>query len=234
MTHAAIFDVDRTLLDGMSGYLFAQYLWRTGAMPWAGRWRTVRAMLRYRLGLSNELVIVEAGVTCYAGLTAARVAALADEAVRDVLQPRLYREAIDAVRERVAAGDRVVLATGSSVFLAQALARALGAHDGIGTDSEREGERLRPVMKQPPCAHEGKRELVRDWLAREGIAPADATLYTDNGIDRPLIEFVGRAVAVNPDPDLAKLAAERGLPVVHWTTPSDPNHRRTGTSWPLK
>ena len=231
---AAVFDVDRTLLDGMSGYLFASHLWRTGAMPLAGRLRTARAMVLYRLGLAGELIIVEAGVTCYAGLTATRVAELADRAVREVMQPRLYVEAIQAVKERVAAGDRVVFATGSSVFIAQALARLLGAHDGVGTDSERDGERLLPKMKWPPCAAEGKRELVLQWLARDGIAAQDATLYTDNGIDRPLIEAVGQTIAVNPDPDLARLAQERSLPVVHWTTPSDPGYKRTGTSWPLK
>ena len=209
---AAVFDVDRTLLDGMSGYLFATHLWRTGAMPLAGRLRTVRAMALYRLGLAHELIIVEAGVTCYAGLTAARVDELADRAVREVMQQRLYVEAIRAVRERLAAGDRVAFATGS----------------------ERDGERLLPKMKWPPCAKEGKRELVRQWLEREGIDPVDATLYTDNGIDQPLIELVGGAIAVNPDADLARLAQERGLPVVHWTTPSDPTYKRTGTSWPLK
>jgi putative phosphoserine phosphatase/1-acylglycerol-3-phosphate O-acyltransferase len=231
---AAVFDVDRTLLDGMSGYLFATHLWRTGAMPLAGRLRTVRAMALYRLGLAHELIIVEAGVTCYAGLTAARVDELADRAVREVMQQRLYVEAIRAVRERLAAGDRVAFATGSSVFIARALVRLLGAHEGIGTDSERDGERLLPKMKWPPCAKEGKRELVRQWLEREGIDPVDATLYTDNGIDQPLIELVGGAIAVNPDADLARLAQERGLPVVHWTTPSDPTYKRTGTSWPLK
>jgi len=231
---AIIFDVDRTLLDGMSGYLFAAYLWRTGAMPWAGRLRSGWAMVRYRTGLSDEMAIVEAGVTCYAGLTVDRVRELAAQAVTATMIGRVYREALETVKKHVDAGDRVLLATGSSVFLAEALARHVGAHIGIGTDSERNGDKLLPVMSKPPCVREGKLELVQRRLADEGLELAEALVYTDNGIDIPLIEMVGDAVAVNPDVFLARYASERGLPVERWTTPCDGNHRHTGTSWPLK
>lgn len=229
-----IFDIDRTLLDGMSGYLFAAWLMRTRTMPAAGVLRSLRAVALYRLGLKSELAIVEAGVTCYAGLSPARVDALAERAVREVLAPRLYREALAQIDEHLAAGDTVLLATGSSEFIARALARTVGAHDGVGTASPIDNGRLKPVMTEPPCLAEGKRDLVLAWLARRGFSPGDALVYTDNGIDIPLIEAVGEAIAVNPDPDLAAYAATHALPVLHWRTPADPNYRRTGTRWPLK
>ncbi|MHA1569047.1 MAG: HAD family hydrolase [Alphaproteobacteria bacterium] len=232
--NAAIFDIDRTLLDGMSGYLFAAHLWRTGAMPIAGRLRSLRAMLLYRLGLADKMIIVESGVVCYAGLTTAQVRDLAERAVRERMLGRLYVEALDKVREHAAAGDRVLLATGSSVFIAEALAGMIGAHAGIGTDSLRDGDRLLPVMAEPPCVAEGKRDLALRWLAAAGIAADDTVLYTDNGIDIPLAEVVGKVVAVNPDVELTRYARERELPVERWMTPQDPNHRRTGTSWPLR
>ena len=147
---------------------------------------------------------------------------------------RLYVEALAAVREHVAAGDKVALATGSSVFLAEALATRVGAHVGIGTDSLRDGETLLPIMAVPPCVAEGKRELVGRWLAAEGFAFDDALVYTDNGIDIPLLEVVGDAVAVNPDEELARYAGRRGLPIRRWTQPQNQNHKRSGTSWPLK
>lgn len=231
---AVVFDIDRTLLDGMSGYLFASHLLRTGKMPLAGRWRAFRAMALYNLGLAGPMAIVEAGVTCYAGLTVAQVEKLAERAVRKRMADRLYVEAKERVQKHVGAGDQVLLATGSSVFIAQAMARLLGARAGVGTDSLRDGDRLLPVMADPPCVAEGKRELVERWLNDVGLTLAETILYTDNGIDIPLAEVVGRTVAVNPDEQLAEFARERGLPVEHWTTPSNPRYRRTGTSWPLR
>ena len=164
-----IFDIDRTLLDGMSGYLFASWLIRTRSMPAAGIWRSLRAVALYRLGLKNKMVIVEAGVTCYAGLSPAQVDALAERAVREVMAPRLYREALAHIDKHLAAGDTILLATGSSEFLARALARTVGAHDGMGTASQRDDGRLLPVMVQPPCVAEGKRDLVLEWLNRRGF-----------------------------------------------------------------
>jgi len=234
MKRAAIFDIDRTLLDGMSGYFFAAYLWRTGAMPWAGRWRSARALLAYRLGLATEMAIVESGVTCYAGLRENRVRELAEAAVAGTMASRFYREGLAAVARHQEQGDPVLLATGSSVFLAQAIAAHVGADDGIGTDSLRREGRLQAVMKRPACVAEGKKTLVLDWLAARNIDARDAVVYTDNGIDIPLLEVVGEVVAVNPDPQLAAHAAQRGWRAEQWVTPIDGNHRRSGTRWPLK
>lgn len=234
MKRAAVFDIDRTLLDGMSGYLFAAYLWRTGAMPRLGRWRSARALILYRLGLVSEMAIVESGVTCYAGLREIRVRELAAAAVAAAMAPRFYREGLAAVARHRERGEPVLLATGSSVFLAQAIAAHVGADDGIGTDSLRRDGRLQPVMKKPACVAEGKKILVSDWLAAKSLTPAEAIVYTDNGIDLPLLEIVGEVVAVNPDAQLAAQAARRGWRVEQWVTPVDGRRRRSGTRWPLK
>ncbi|NLH49815.1 MAG: HAD-IB family hydrolase [Myxococcales bacterium] len=231
---AAVFDVDRTLLDGMSGFLFARHLWRTGALPWRGRWRSAKAMVLYRLGLAGPEIIIAAGATCCAGLTAARTEELADAAVAATMRGRFYREALAAVAAHRERGDRVLLASGSNVFVARAIARAAGAEDAVGTDCLRSDGRLLATMAGPACYAEGKRELVSRWLAERGLTPAETIVYTDNGIDRPLLEVAGEVVAVNPDADLARLAAARGWRTERWETPVDPRYRRTGTSWPLR
>jgi HAD superfamily hydrolase (TIGR01490 family) len=230
---AAIFDVDRTLLDGMSGYLFARHLFRTGAMPLAGRWRSLKAVALYRLRLADAMIIVEAGVTCCAGLTAARVDQLADEAVA-TMRGRFYAEALATIADHRRRGDLVLLATGSSAFVARALARAVGADDGVGTDCARRGEILLPKMTDPPCVAEGKKQLVLAWLAARGVPPADAVSYTDNGIDIPLLEAIGEAVAVNADAQLLPHARRRQWRVVAWTTKLDAARPRSGESWPLR
>jgi HAD superfamily hydrolase (TIGR01490 family) len=231
---AAIFDVDRTLLDGMSGYLFSRHLIEQRAMPLGRVIHSLRALVAYRLGWADAMAIVEAGATCLAGLTTERAVELADRTVDRVLRPRFFTEGLAAVDAHRAAGDAVVLASGSNTFLIQAIARAIGASDAIGSGSRVEGGRLLPEMTQPACAFEGKRDLVLAWLAARDFDPADAVCYTDNGIDIPLIEAVGEAVAVNPDRELAAYAARRGLAVRRWETPVDPGRSRSGSSFPIK
>jgi HAD superfamily hydrolase (TIGR01490 family) len=231
---AAVFDVDRTLLDGMSGYLFARHLMRTGAMPLAGRWRSYKAVALYRLGLADMMIIVAAGATCVAGLTAARVEQLAAAAVAEAMRPRFFAEGLAAIAAHRRRGDLVLLATGSNSFVARALAHEVGADDAVGTDCERDGERLLPRMARPACVADGKKQLVLAWLAGRGVAPAEATVYTDNGIDLPLLEVVGEPVAVNADAELAAEAARRGWRAESWTTTRDAARPRSGESWPLR
>jgi phosphoserine phosphatase len=180
------------------------------------------------------MAIVEAGVSCCAGLNAGDVERLADEAVAATMRPRIYHAALSAIAERRARGELTLLATGSNGFVARALARAVGAHDGIGTEGRRVGERLTAEMILPACVGEGKKTLVLAWLAAHGVEPENATAYTDNGIDIPLLDAVGEAIAVNADAELAAYATRRGLRVERWVTPLDSNHRRSGESWPLK
>ena len=47
-------------------------------------------------------------------------------------------------------------------------------------------------------------------------------LYSDSINDLPLLQAVGRAVAVDPDARLAAEAAARGWPVLRWRDPVAP------------
>jgi hypothetical protein len=58
-------------------------------------------------------------------------------------------------------------------------------------------------------------ELAR----RTGIDLSESTAYSDSATDLPMLEAVGRPVAVNPDRGLAKAARERGWEVRQFTKP---------------
>ena len=49
---------------------------------------------------------------------------------------------------------------------------------------------------------------------REGFDLAASTAYSDSHTDLPFLEAVGNPVAVNPDRELARIAAERGWEVL--------------------
>ena len=86
----------------------------------------------------------------------------------------------------------------------------------------------------PLCYHEGKAEWVRRRAEREGLSMDECHVYTDNGMDRPLLEMATHPNAVNPDGLLLPLAKERGWPVHAWSTLADPDRSRTGSFGPLR
>jgi phosphoserine phosphatase len=70
---------------------------------------------------------------------------------------------------------------------------------------------------------DGKVTRLRDWLAAQGAPWAhDSVLYSDSINDLPLLQAVGRAVAVDPDPRLAAEAVARGWTVLRWRDPVAP------------
>jgi phosphoserine phosphatase len=65
---------------------------------------------------------------------------------------------------------------------------------------------------------EGKVTRLQAWLAERDLTldALDSVAYSDSMNDAPLLSATRRAVAVDPDPRLAALAAERGWTVLRW------------------
>jgi phosphoserine phosphatase len=59
----------------------------------------------------------------------------------------------------------------------------------------------------------GKADAVRAMAEEEGIDLEASYAYSDSITDLPLLEVVGNPVVVNPDSELAAIAAERGWEV---------------------
>jgi HAD superfamily hydrolase (TIGR01490 family) len=232
--NAAIFDVDRTILDGMSGYYFSAWLWKSRFMPVMGRLRTARSLILYRLKLRPETEMVEVGVTALAGLSPESVAPLADRCVEELLVPKIYREAAAKIEEHNAAGDFTVLASGSAQPIVDALARKLGARCAVGTRAliGEDGKYLaKPDL--PLCYKDGKTELVARELKAKNLRLEDAYFYTDNSPDIPMLKLVARPFAVNPEAALREMAAASGWPILEWKTCFSGDLVSGGTRWPL-
>ena len=214
---AAFFDVDKTLLPGSSMYLFARGLYRHGFYH-------LRDIAGFAFG---QLVFRLTGAEGQRGMEAAREQALAfiqgkrrddltqigHDIVVEVIGPRIYpgmRRVIDEHHER---GDKTYLVTAAPKELAEGIAAYLGMDGGLGTEGELvdgtyTGRLVGPVLHGP-----AKLDAVIRLAGEHGFDLHACSAYSDSVNDRPLLEGVGRPVAVNPDRHLRELAAERGWPV---------------------
>src|SRR5258708_21283346 len=68
----------------------------------------------------------------------------------------------------------------------------------------------------------------------KGIDLAGSWAYSDSITDLPMLEAVGRPVAVNPDKDLRRVARERGWPVLRFHLPADLRPVRLATATPQR
>jgi HAD superfamily hydrolase (TIGR01490 family) len=153
--------------------------------------------------------------TCFAGVDVATFEIMAERAVDAELWPRRREDVIAALRVHLAAGERVVVASGALQPVVEAFARRLGRATGspvesLGTPLEVEEGRLTGRLIGPVSTGEIKARRVHELLGAERLSAA----YGDSAADVPLLLLSDAPVAVYPDDVLRATAQQLGWRVL--------------------
>ncbi|HKA87426.1 MAG TPA: HAD family hydrolase [Haliangiales bacterium] len=213
----AFFDMDRTVLRINSGTAWVRFLRRRGEIS---RLRMVRALgwaLQYRLSILDMEALSEKLVADLAGDAETDMVAKCAVWYRDEIRHTIARDAERAIARHRAAGDRVVLLTSATPYIARPLAETLGLDGVICSRLEVVGGRFTGRIVKPICYGAGKVHLAETWASERAVELGRTSFYTDSYTDLPMLERVGRPIAVNPDPRLLREARRRGWPVEKWT-----------------
>jgi HAD superfamily hydrolase (TIGR01490 family) len=210
----AFFDVDHTLLRGSSARHFLLAGIRRRLFPLSSLWYLPRLYLRFWLGR------LEVGAPVWEfpllrGLSRGRLEELAQEsfaALRRDLRPR----SAALVARLQAEGWQVVFATTSLDLIVAPLARHLGITEVLASRLEFSDGTATGRFEGPPLLKEEKKRRVLEFLRARGERPENCAFYSDSILDLPLLEAVGRPVAVNPDPRLACSARRRGWSILRF------------------
>ncbi len=217
MSGAAIFDLDRTLLQGGTGPLLSRAMYDLGVVTR----RLPGERLLYKafdlvgetlpsIALARQATLVAKG---RAGDTFDDAASAAAETIAEVIHPF----ALSLIEQHRAAGRPVVLATTTPEHLVRPLAERLGVDHVIATRYALTADgTFSGALDGPFVWSRGKLAAVREWAGREGIDLAESFAYSDSIYDLPLLSAVGNPAAVNPDPRLTVYALARGWPIVHF------------------
>src|SRR4051794_9472499 len=217
MSGAAIFDLDRTLLQGGTGPLLSRAMYDLGVvtrkLPGEGLLYGMFDLIGETLPsifLARQATLLAKGRD---GATFDAAAEAAAESIAAVIHPF----ALSLIQRHHAAGRPVVLATTTPQHLIQPLADRLGfdhviaTRYTIGDDGRFDGSITGNFVWS-----RGKLAAVREWAAREDVDLDESFAYSDSIYDLPLLSAVGRPAAVNPDPRLTVYAVARGWPIVHF------------------
>lgn len=220
-----LFDLDGTLLEGDTDQLWCEHLVDAGVLDRAGfTAANASVALRYARGEIEPAEFCAFYAATLAGRTPEGWSALRQRFVDERIAPRIGAAARALVGRHREKGATLVLTTATSRFLAEPIAAVLGFEHLVATELELAADgrftgRNRGVLNM----RAGKVERMRDWLAARGedaAALRDAVFYSDSINDLPLLEAVGRAVAVDPDPRLCLEAERRGWQVLRLASPA--------------
>jgi HAD superfamily hydrolase (TIGR01490 family) len=211
----ALFDLDNTLLNGDSDYLWGQFLGEIGAVdPIAYERENERYYRDYREGHLDIMAFLAFSLKPLAEHEPAQLAAWHERFMREKIAPCITPAAQALVEQHRQAGDTLVIITATNTFVTAPIAARFGIDHLIGTEPEQVDGRYTGRVAGMPSFREGKIERLQQWLENRHERLDNACFYSDSHNDLPLLERVERPVAVDPDDILAARARERDWPVI--------------------
>jgi len=206
---AAIFDLDGTLLAGISAErLFLRRALRVGALGPSHFVRGATRALGWVAG--GRAGILTASKAYLHGASCSALERIGVDCVHEDVQPRLRASMLAVVAAHRAAGDAIVLLSGTLDFLGAEVARVLHADATACTVLERRAGIFTGHVV-PPYPHGAGKLQVLESLARTvDLDLAASHAYANHGSDAAHLARVGFAHAVEPDPRLRHLARTRG------------------------
>jgi HAD superfamily hydrolase (TIGR01490 family) len=213
---AALFDMDRTLLRVETASLYVRYQREIGEATARDALQVGWWVLLYTFGLLDAHKVAARVIAKQTGQSEEAMEARCEDFVRRYVAQHVTSAARAAVARHRERGDLLAIVTGASPYVARPVARIVGIPHVVSSELEVLDGRFTGRPSPPLCYAEGKIVRATKLAEAHGFTLADATFYSDSFTDLPLLAAVGEAVAVNPDPRLAREARLRKWRVERW------------------
>lgn len=218
----ALFDLDHTLLDVDSDYLWGEYIVKHGLVDEA-QYRTAnqRFYEQYIEGTLDATEYNEFVAQFLTTLPLDRLHILREDYIKYEIEPHMRPKAVKAIREHLAQGHEVVIISATNDFVVSAIAERFGidAVNVLATPLEVKDNRYTGKLNDKPNFKEGKLYHLNKWLAKQadnGIVYEKTYAYSDSKNDLPLLEWADVPVCVTPDETLHAHALAHHWAVEDW------------------
>lgn len=213
-----IFDLDHTLLDGDSNNLWLNYLVDCGLADKQLLQQQADYGAQYIAGTLDIAAYLRFQFSFFDGRPLQEWRPILADFVEQRVKPRICAAAVERVDFHRALGHRMAIVSATHAILADAVASSFDL-PLIVTQVEVRDDYLTGEVDGPICFRDTKRDFLERWLASEDAGETlagESHFYSDSVNDVPLLEIVRHPVVVNPDPQLAVIAAQRQWPVEIW------------------
>ena len=210
----ALFDLDETLLEGDSDYLWGQHLVEQGVVDGDYYERTNREF--YEQYKSGTLDIYEFSRFAFKPLSEHPMENLKQwraQFVEEKIKPIMTSKGIDALEEHRKAGNQLVIITSTNRFITEPIAELYNVHQLIATEPEMIDGKYTGELNVP-CFAQHKIDRLNEWLQIGGLNLDNSYGYSDSHNDIPLLDAVTYPFAVDPDESLQAHAEKNNWQVI--------------------
>ena len=211
----AIFDLDNTLLNGDSDYLWGQFLSQQGLVDSAFYEKeNQRFYDEYVAGTLDIFEFLEFSLAPLSQMEMPKLALLHDQFMDECIRPVITEKSRALIQEHIDKKDTLLIITATNLFITAPIAKELNIPHILATEPEIVNNRYNGKVFGVPCFREGKVERLKVWLNETGTNLANSYFYSDSHNDLPLLEMVKNPIAVDPDDTLRSHAEMKGWDII--------------------
>ena len=219
----ALFDLDHTLLDVDSDYLWGEYIVKHNLVDEA-EYRTANQKFYndYIEGTLDATEYNEFVAQFLASLPMPRLHELREDYIKSEIEPHIRPKALEVLCHHIELGHEVVIISATNDFVVSAIAKRFGIEDAniLSTPLEIANERYTGKLTDQPNFQEGKIYHLNKWIDKQqaaGISFDKTYAYSDSKNDLPLLEWADVPVCVSPDDVLHAHALSHRWAVEDWS-----------------
>lgn len=210
----ALFDLDYTLLEGDSEFLWSEWLQAHGLVE-PDFVDGMRAFYQdYEAGVLDFARYQAFLLSPFASHPLETLLTLRERYLQERIRPHLRPALCNRLKWHRVQKHTLLMVTAANAFLAYPIARLLRIPHLICTEIETVNHVPTGALRGVPAFREGKVIRLYTWLQAHRQTLAGCWAYSDSHNDLPLLQLAAHPVAVTPDDRLRAHALEFGWMVI--------------------
>ena len=211
----SIFDLDNTLLDGDSDYLWGQFLVERGIVDGATyEARNQEFYDQYKAGTLDIFEFLEFSLQPLRENPTEKLFAWREDFLREKIRPIILAKGRALIRHHRDQGNTLMIITATNSFVTAPIAAELGIEHLLATDPEFVSGRYTGRVSGIPCFREGKVQRLENWMQQHQQDLSNSWFYSDSHNDLPLLQRVTHPVATDPDNTLREHSLSHGWQII--------------------
>ena len=213
MTH--IFDVDLTVVRKTTAQYFLITAMREKVIRFSQISRLPFDWIKYKLAFPDN-DFIENTVKKLSGIKKCDLERVSVSCFENNIKANIYSGAARLIHDARQKGEKVIFATSSFDFIIRPIEHFFGIEGSLASQMEYSGGITTGNLVGYSFFGQKKKSAAGLWMEENNIRPEDACFYSDSYTDIPLLEYCGKAIAVNPDRILKQKAKKRGWEILRF------------------
>lgn len=211
----AIFDLDHTLLDGDSDYLWGQYMVENRIVePQEYRRRNQAFYEDYQRGELDNDTYLEFALAPLTLHSIEELHAWRADYVENWIKPIVAPGAGELLDRHRQQNHELLIISATHLFITEPIAELLQVPTILSTEPEIVDNRYSGRYLGTPTYQEGKVTVLQQWLINTDHNLVGSYFYSDSINDLALLEQVDNPIAVHPDDELSAIASTRNWKII--------------------